>query len=230
MTESNLSNSYRCIIKLDNNEWLSVDDYVEACKYRNRDLKMFKTYTAPYKLSLEYYKNMIREENKYLRSIIDNYAITYNLNEKQLKEKIIENNITDKALIEFRRNKRNKIAQIQNKKEKEIAIMGFNHIEFIPSSENKKNKTISNYVKIKKSSLIISLFAKFCQNKELNEALLNTGNSVIYVNSKPFYELMDVRECIKLYSFYDLKHISNFSTEVINKIFDNKIKNKKINT
>lgn len=76
----------------------------------------------------------------------------------------------------------------------------------------------------------IAFFAKFTQNKELCDMLLETKDAELwhYVGrgapNQLWLNLMKVRDCIKKFmSIYDLKNISKFSSEIVSKIFEDKL-------
>lgn len=68
---------------------------------------------------------------------------------------------------------------------------------------------------IENKLVILGLFAKFVQNNELKNILLNSKNI------KLDYNLQNIKNCIKKFETnYDLKSISNFSKEVVNNIME----------
>lgn len=67
-------------------------------------------------------------------------------------------------------------------------------------------------------AIILGIFAKFCQNKELKNKILTTDDSLLNKN------LLKVKKCIKLFDKkYDLEIISNFPPEIFDDVlFRNK--------
>lgn len=84
------------------------------------------------------------------------------------------------------------------------------------------------YKGIDKKAMILGFFAKFTQNPILQNTLLETHNAELYhlvtqrgkeSKLELWDHLMIVRECIRKYKdIYDLKEISKFSSEIIDKI------------
>jgi hypothetical protein len=81
---------------------------------------------------------------------------------------------------------------------------------------------------IKEKVMILGFFAKFTQNEELKNMLLNTNDAELWhfvTKGRPkqlWNHLMNVRECIRKYDkLYDLKSISKFSSEKISNVFKN---------
>jgi len=79
---------------------------------------------------------------------------------------------------------------------------------------------------IREKVMTLGFFAKFTQNEELKNMLLNTNDAELWhflTKGRPkqlWKNLMIVRECIRKYDdLYDLKNISKFSSEKISDIF-----------
>lgn len=73
----------------------------------------------------------------------------------------------------------------------------------------------------------IAFFAKFTQNEELRDMLLETKDAELWhyvgrgATNQLWTNLMKVRDCIKKFmKIYDLKNISKFSTEIVSKVFN----------
>ena len=83
---------------------------------------------------------------------------------------------------------------------------------------------------IDRKALTIALFAKFTQNNDLKNILLNTNDAELWEykgrGKEPelLVELMNVRNCIRLYDSTDnLKNISRFNNNQVNKILMKKL-------
>lgn len=216
-----LSDYYECNIKLDGNEWLSVKDYVEACKYRDfnnpKYMQMFRSYTAKFKKIKRYYDNLEKEKREYILDAVYTYSKKYpNLDEKSFEKNMDRDLVVENALAYFRWKKRKEAKEIENEEERNIAVAAVNHIEFVPQEDQKKElKPIENYNNIEKASYLISTFSKFTQSPELEKILLDLEEDNITDS-----DLIKIRNCIELFRKFDLKTISNFSSEYLNKIYE----------
>lgn len=82
---------------------------------------------------------------------------------------------------------------------------------------------------IGKKAIVIALFAKFTQNDELKNVLLNTKDAEIWhfngrgEDPEYLYHLMVVRECIKKYNgAEELRKMSKFSKDTVSKLLSSK--------
>ena len=221
-----LSNNYECNIELDGNKWLSAQDYVDACKFRNKKnkkyMEIYKTYTSQFKKIKKYHEEFEKEKNEYIKILVSKHFAKYpGLNKETVIKKLDEDLVLETGLENFRIKKKNEIKNIKDPKERVLANHGLNYIEFVQQENQKKEiKPIPEYNKIKKSAIILALFAKFSQNEDLKQLLLSLPISELSE------DLKTVRKCIIKYNNFDISLISNFSSNLVTKIFIfNSIKN-----